>query len=136
MVGIGSEKGAPIPKLDENNKLLGYWSAESFQVQPGVAQISQENFGARDDGVAMMDSSRQYSKLDEEYLKKYTSEIGSEYLRGDSFSKVAFAMGNLKPIRRDVAPMDLSNLLAFFAGILLLSAYFPKAWLVRFYRLK
>ena len=49
VVGIGSEKGAPIPKLDEDNKLLGYWSAESFQMQPGVAQISQENFGARND---------------------------------------------------------------------------------------
>ena len=134
VVGIGSEKGAPIPKLDENNKLLGYWSAESFQVQPGVAQISQENFGARDDGVAMMDSSRQYSKLDEDYLKKYTAEIGSDYLRGDSFSKVASAMGNLKPIRRDLAPMELSNLFALLSGVLLLFAYIPKAWLGRFYR--
>jgi mxaL protein len=123
IVGIGSDKGAPIPKFDENNKLLGYWSAESFQMQPGVAQISQENFGARDDGVAMMDSSRQYSKLDESYLKKYAAEIGSDYVRGDSIATVQSAITSLKPARRDVAPMEIDRLLAGLAGLLLLAAY-------------
>lgn len=124
IVGIGSEKGAPIPKYDESNKLLGYWSAESFQMQPGVAQISQQNFGARDDGVALMDSSRQYSRLDEEYLKKYSDEIGSDYIRGDSIGRVQTAITHLKPARRDVAPMEINRLLAGLAGLLLLAAYF------------
>jgi mxaL protein len=124
VVGIGSEKGAPIPKFDENNKLLGYWSAESFQMQPGVAQISQENFGARDDGVALMDSSRQYSKLDEEYLKKYSAEIGSDYVRGSSMAGVQSAITSLKPARRDIAPMEINRILAGLAGLLLLAAYF------------
>ena len=123
IVGIGSDKGAPIPKYDENNKLLGYWSAESFAVQPGVAQISQENFGARDDGVALMDSSRQYSKLDEEYLKKYAAEIGSDYIRGDHIAPVLSAISHLKPARHDQAPMELHSLLAGIAGLLLLGAY-------------
>lgn len=124
IVGIGSNKGAPIPKYDENNKLLGYWSAESFQMQPGVAQISQENFGARTDDVAMMDSSRQFSKLDEEYLKKYSAEIGSDYVRGDHIASVLAAIANLKPARHDVAPMEIDRPLAGVAGLLLLIAYF------------
>ena len=123
VVGIGSEQGAPIPKYDENNKLLGYWSAESFALQPGVAQISQENFGTRDDGVALMDSSRAYSKLDEEYLKKYTSEIGSDYARGDSIATVLSAIRSLKPARRDIAPVEIHGWLAGLAGLLLLAAY-------------
>jgi mxaL protein len=123
IVGIGSEAGAPIPKFDENNKLLGYWSAESFQMQPGVAQISQENFGARNDDVAMMDSSRQFSKLDEEYLKKYSAEIGSDYVRGDSIATVQSAITSLKPARHDVAPMEINRLLAVLAGLLLLGTY-------------
>lgn len=126
IVGIGSDKGAPIPKYDENNKLLGYWSAESFALQPGVAQISQENFGTRDDGVAMMDSSRQYSKLDEEYLKKYSAEIGSDYVRGDSIAAVQTAFATLKPARHDVAPLQIDRLLAGLAGLLLLAAYLTR----------
>jgi mxaL protein len=123
IVGIGSDKGAPIPKFDENNKLLGFWSAESFQMQPGVAQISQENFGARNDDVAMMDSSRQFSRLDEEYLKKYSAEIGSDYVRGDNIATVQTAITRIKPARRDLAPMELNRLLAGLAGLLLLGAY-------------
>lgn len=126
IVGIGSDKGTPIPKYDENNKLLGYWSAESFAVQPGVAQISQENFGARDDGVALSDSSRQYSKLDEEYLKKYAEEIGSRYVRGDSFAAVERAFATLKPARHDLAPLTVDRVLATLAGLLLLAAYITR----------
>lgn len=126
VIGIGSEKGAPIPKLDENNKVLGYWSAESFAMQPGVAQISQENFGARDSEVAMMDSSRQFSKLDEDYLKKYTAEIGSDYVRGDNIALVQSAITSLKPARRDLAPVELNQWLAALAGLLLLGAYLSR----------
>jgi mxaL protein len=126
VIGIGSDKGAPIPKYDEQNKLLGYWSAESFATQPGVAQISQENFGARDSEVAMMDSSRQLSKLDEEYLKKYTAEIGSDYVRGDNIARVQTAITSLKPARHDQAPMRLDPWLAGLAGLLLLGAYISR----------
>lgn len=126
VIGIGSDKGAPIPKYDESNKLLGYWSAESFQMQPGVAQISQENFGARDDGVALMDSSRQLSRLDEEYLKKYTAEIGSDYVRGDNIAAVQLAINSLKPSRHDTAPVQLNHWLAALAGLLLLGAFLSR----------
>ena len=123
VVGIGSDKGTPIPKLDEHNKVLGYWSAESMRMQPGIAQISQENVGARNDEVAASDNDRVYSKLDEEYLKKYTAEIGSAYVRGDNVAKVQSAMDQLKPARHDVAPVDLNRMLAGLAGLLLLVAY-------------
>jgi len=123
VIGIGTEKGAPIPKYDENNKLLGYWSAESFQMQPGVAQISQENIGARNDDVAYSESARQFSKLDEEYLKKYSAEIGSDYVRGDSIAAVQNAVASRNPARHDIAPLELNRLLAGLAGLLLLGAY-------------
>jgi mxaL protein len=29
-VGIGSDKGTAIPKLDDKNQVIGYWSADSF----------------------------------------------------------------------------------------------------------
>ncbi|MCX7628333.1 MAG: VWA domain-containing protein [Methylophilaceae bacterium] len=125
VVGIGSDKGTPIPKYDENNRLLGYWSAESFQMQPGVAQISQENLGARDNEVALSDSSRQLSRLDEAYLKKYTAEIGSDYVRGDHLARVLSAITNLPPARHDMAPLRIDAFLAGLAGVLLLGAHLP-----------
>jgi mxaL protein len=72
----------------------------------------------------LMDSSRQYSKLDEEYLKKYSAEIGSDYVRGDSIAGVQLAITSLKPARRDIAPMEIDRILAGLAGLLLLAAYF------------
>lgn len=123
VVGIGDDGDSPIPKYDEDNRLLGYWSAESMRMQPGIAQISQENIGARNDDVAPSDSDRQYSRLDEEYLKRYATELGAAYVRGNNTANVQSAMDRLKPARHDTAPVGLDRFLAGLAGLLLLGAY-------------
>ncbi|MDP2248347.1 MAG: VWA domain-containing protein, partial [Nitrosomonadales bacterium] len=87
-VGVGSDKGTPIPKLDEKNQLIGYWSAESFALQPGIAQISESNIGTRDDNVAGGENDRYLSKLDEEYLKSLAKEINAKYVRGNNLQNI------------------------------------------------
>lgn len=126
LVGIGSDKGTAIPKLDEKNQLIGYWSAESFAMQPGVAQISQENIGVRNDSVAVGDNDRFLSKLNEDYLKSVAKEVGGNYVRGDNLQNILQAMEAQKPARRDIAPFGLHWLLASLAGLLLIAAYLPK----------
>lgn len=126
LVGVGSEKGASIPKLSEKNQLIGYWSNESFALQPGIAQISESNLGVRDDNVAGGEQDRFVSKLNAEYMKSIAKEIGSTYVDGDNVHNILDAMKNQKPARRDVAPFDLSWVLASLAGLLLLTAYFSK----------
>jgi len=126
MVGVGSDKGTPIPKLDEKNQLIGYWAGDSFAMQPGIAQISEQNIGVRDDNVAGGESDRYLSKLDEEYLKTLAKEINGDYVRGDSAQAVIHAMKNQKPARRDRAPLELSWILAGLAALLLLAAYVPQ----------
>lgn len=126
LVGIGSEKGAAIPKLSEKNQVIGYWSNESFAMQPGVAQISQQNLGIRDDNVAGGEQDRFISKLNSEYLKSIAKEIGATYVLGDNVHTLLDAMKTQKPARRDTAPYDLSWVLASLAGLLLLAAYFTK----------
>jgi mxaL protein len=126
LVGVGSEKGASIPKLSETNQLIGYWSNESFALQPGIAQISQSNLGVRDDNVAGGEQDRFVSKLNAEYLQGIAKEVGSTYINGDNIHAILDAMKNQKPARRDVAPFDLSWVMASIAGLMLLAAYFSK----------
>ncbi len=125
-VGIGTEKGVAIPKLSDKNQVIGYWSNESFAMQPGIAQISESTLGVRDDNVAVSQHDRFISKLNPEYLKSVAKEIGANYILGDSVHTILDALKSQKPARRDVAPFDLSWILASIAGLLLLGAYFTK----------
>jgi len=125
-VGIGSDVGTPIPKFDEHNQLIGYWSGDSFAMQPGIAQISESNLGVRDDNVAGGTSDRYLSKLDEEYLKELAKEVNGLYVRGNNVHDVLSAMKKQKPVRKDKAGFEIRWILAGLAGILFILAYTPK----------
>lgn len=125
-VGVGSEKGSSIPKLDDKNQLIGYWSADSFAMQPGIAQISEANIGVRDNNVASGEGDRYISKLQEDYLKSLSKEVNGDYVRADNLQRILSAMKNQKPARRDIAPYEIQWILASLAGLLFLMAYFPK----------
>lgn len=125
LVGVGSAQGVAIPKLSDKNQLIGYWSNESFAMQPGIAQISESTLGVRDNNVAGQ-YDRYISKHNAEYLKSVAKEIGAKYVYGDNVHTLLDAMKNQKPARRDIAPFDLSWILASLAGLLLLTAYFTK----------
>ena len=126
LVGIGSDKGTAIPKLDEKNQLIGYWSAESFAMQPGVAQIAQENIGTREDSVATAPSDRYMSRLDEKYLISLAKDISGTYVNGNSVQSILTAMKNQPPARREKTAFDLKWIIASLAGLLFLAAYLPK----------
>lgn len=125
-VGIGTEEGIAIPKLSEDNQVIGYWSNESFAMQPGIAQISESTLGVRDDNVATGDHDRFISKLSTEYLNSLVQEIGAKYIKGDSVYTVLDAMKEQKPARRDIAPLDLDWLFATLAGLSVLGMYASK----------
>jgi len=125
-VGIGSDKGTPIPKFDEHNQLIGYWANESFAMQPGIAQISESNLGTRNDSIANSESDRYLSKLDEEHLKELAKDVNGMYVRGDDVQHILTAMKSQKPARREKANFELRWILASVAGILFLLAYTPK----------
>ncbi len=126
IVGIGSDKGTAIPKLDEHNQIIGYWANESFAMQPGVAQISQDNIGARNDEIANDVSDRYMSKVDEKYLQSLSSEVSGHYVNGDSLQNILAAMKKQPPARREKAAFELKWIIASLAGLLFLAAYLPK----------
>ncbi len=125
-VGIGSIEGAPIPKYDEKNQLIGYWSNDSFAMQPGIAQISEANLGVRDNNVAGGTGDRFISKLQEDYLKDLSKEVSGDYVRGDSLQSILTAMKHQKPARTDIAPYGIHWVLASIAALLVLVTYLPK----------
>jgi mxaL protein len=131
-VGIGSEKGNAIPKLDDKNQLIGYWAIDSFAIQPGIAQISEANLGGRNNDVAGGTGDRYISTLQEQYLKSLSKEISGDYVRGDSLQSILTAMEKQKPSRRDVAAYNIQWILALFAAFIFLSAYITKDMFTNF----
>jgi mxaL protein len=131
LVGIGGDKSTPVPKLDENNKVIGYWSNSTYQLEPGIAQVSEETRGERDNSIATSDYERYTSVLDEKYLQTLAKETGAKYVRGDNREKVLAAMRHQKPAKRDTTPLQISALLAGIAGLLILAVYIPQHWLTQ-----
>lgn len=124
-VGIGSQTGTPIPKYIENDQLIGYWSNESFAVQPGISQISEGNLGARDESVALSPQDRYLSRLDARYLQSLAKEIGAQYVSGQHLLDVVAAMQRQKPAQLAAAPFKCQRLLAGLAGLFVILAYLP-----------
>ena len=115
LAGVGTFEGTAIPKYDNKNQLIGYWSNESFALQPGMAQISQGNIGARNDNVASGASDRYLSRLDEKYLIDLSKEIKGQYVRASNETVVLDAMSKQKPAWRDQSQLPLRHILTFFA---------------------
>ncbi|MBU3735487.1 MAG: VWA domain-containing protein [Methylobacterium sp.] len=126
LVGIGGNKPSVVPKLDENNKVLGYWSNNTYQLEPGIAQVSSETRGTRDDAVATQEHERMYSKLDEEYLVWLAKAIHADYVRGDSTPAVLQRMRHLPPARRAATPWPVDWLLGLAAAVLIIITYLPR----------
>lgn len=123
LVGIGTEEGVAIPKLSEDNQVIGYWSNESFAMQPGIAQISESTLGVRDDNIAVGEHDRFISKLASEYMESVAKEIGAKYIKGDDSYRVLKAMREQKPARRDIAPLPLGWILATLAALCIVATY-------------
>tara|TARA_B110000116_G_scaffold207152_1_gene182515 strand:+ start:164 stop:1132 length:969 start_codon:yes stop_codon:yes gene_type:complete len=114
-VGIGSDEGTPIPKYDNKNQLIGYWSNESFALQPGVAQISAQNAGGRDNNVSSASYDRYLSRLDEEYLKSLAQEVKGNYVNGSDIKEILSAMKKQPSAWRDDTEVQLRNIFSLFA---------------------
>ena len=123
-VGIGSDEGTPIPKYDNKNQLIGYWSNESFALQPGVAQISAQNAGGRDNNVSNASYDRYLSRLDEKYLKSLAQEVKGNYVNGSDLKEILSAMKKQPSAWRDDTEVQLRTLFSFFALVFFIMQFF------------
>lgn len=122
LVGVGDTEPSPIPKLDSNNKTVGYWSIYSIKIAPGIAVNDGPN-NKRDESYASAPYEYYLSKLDEAYMNELASDIQGRYVKAGSFNELTQAMLNQKASYRDNTNYDLSWLLALGALMSILSLY-------------
>lgn len=103
IAGIGGSEAVPIPYLDEDDQVIGYWA------QDEVMQVDRHSVGRPstqgDEAMAGIDSSdvreriargtEHLSSLRESYLKRLAAETGLDYLR--TTTDEAFARALLDP---------------------------------------
>lgn len=122
-VGVGTDQGAGIPKLTENNQMIGYWSNESFAVQPNIAQVTASKSSGRDDSVAVSDYDRYISRRASAYLKKLSEEIGAQYLDGDDPHHVLQHIQKHSSPRYEIVAYPIDWILATLSAVCIVSAY-------------
>ncbi len=122
IVGVGGDQPFPIPKLDSENKVLGYWAFSNSIMAPSQVQ-SEESVGTRDDSIATAEYDRYLSQLDEAYLKELSAEIGANYLRANSPETLISRMRQQKPAAQELAEIDINPFLISAALLLVLACY-------------
>lgn len=122
IVGVGGDQPVPIPKLDSENKVLGYWAFSNSIMAPSQVQ-SEESLGTRDDSIASAEYDRYLSQLDEIYLKELSAEIGATYMRANTADTIINKMQQQKPAAKALAEIDMRPFLIGAALLLVLACY-------------
>ena len=122
IAGVGGDEPFPIPKLDSENKVLGYWAYSNSIMAPSQV-ISEDSVGTRDDSIATDDYNRYLSKLEGTYLQELSGEIGAKYIRANSAENLLNAMKAQKPAGYDTTRFPIDWLLILSAICLVLVQY-------------
>lgn len=124
LVGVGSDRPAPIPKFNARNQIMGYWSVHGLNYQPSQI-VDEESLGKRDDSIATSPEEYYLSALNDGYLKELAVDIGASYVRGDRPENLLAAMKNLPAAGHDDSPVSIGWLFALLAGIFVMFEHLP-----------
>lgn len=127
VVGVGGEQERPVPKLDAQDRIVGYWQAQDAVrngFNPNLAGML-ENLRPDDPlPAAIAEGAPEHrSALRSEALQQQARAAGLDYLRLRDSSGLARALQ--RPTLADVrpAPRDLRPLFGLAAALLLLAAW-------------
>jgi mxaL protein len=115
IVGAGSDAALPIPKTDDDDRRVGYWSARD------VVQLVSP------DGTRIL-STEHLSALHEPHLKALAGRVGFGYLRLTTPESLAAAMRDARFARRAPAPTDFYWVPLGLALALLVVHFRPDGW--------
>jgi len=137
LFGAGSTVPQPIPKLDENDNIDGYWELEDVQRYAtfGMAEVQSvlqmESHGRNaPHGIHPQEiANANLSALDADNLHRLAKMTGLAYARLDNSDSLASQLTDYRQAKWRLAPTDLRPMLASLALLLLLRYYLPGRYL-------
>lgn len=112
VVGVGGATPRPVPRLDAENNVSGYWTAvdavrEGFY--PNLSELVKDEKTARElERTGAFDEVREHeSALNEDYLKLVGGSAGLRYLAATSARQVAAGIADAAIARHEKAERDV-----------------------------
>ena len=125
IVGIGNSKPSPIPKLNDKNQVIGYWSNDAIKLNP-ASNVDEGHDGGRDNTIANEPYEDYLSKLDEAYLKELSTEIGAKYIKAGSVEALITGISQLPSHIQFSVKFALNWLFDTLALLLIVAGYVPE----------
>jgi mxaL protein len=131
LVGVGGPQPRPVPRLDADNRIVGYWNAvdavrEGFY--PNLSElVKQDSSAAELERTGAFDEVREHmSVLNAEYFRQVGTAAGLDYIEADSAQRVASAVTDPKLARHENAERDMRIVFGFAAAIFVVIGWVQK----------
>jgi mxaL protein len=125
LTGIGSSQSSPVPHLDADNKITGYWTAvdavrEGFY--PNLSELVKQSASPAElERSGALDEVREHkSALNEEYLRLVGVSAGLGYVKADSPARVAATIADAAIARHEPAQRDMRIVFGLAAALLVM----------------
>jgi len=125
LVGIGSQQSSPVPHLDADNKIIGYWTAvdavrEGFY--PNLSELVKQSASPAElERSGALDEVREHkSALNEDYLRLVGVSAGLGYVKADSAARVAATVADASIARHEPAQRDMRIVFGLAAAVLVM----------------
>jgi mxaL protein len=122
LVGVGGPQPRPVPRLDADNHVVGYWTAvdavrEGFY--PNLSELVKQAPSPETlERSGALDEVQEYkSALNEEYLKLVGASAGLGYITSESPQQVASAIADPAIARREKAERDMRIVFGFGSAL-------------------
>ena len=125
LLGVGSPEPHPVPRLDAQNRIVGYWTAmdaarEGFH--PNLVETIEQSRSAEDleKSGALNDVVEHRSALQAAYLKQLGTAAGLGYATADTSQRLVELATDAKIERHENAERDV-RLIFGYAAVLLIA---------------
>jgi mxaL protein len=125
IVGVGGAQPRPVPRLDADNRIVGYWTAvdavrEGFY--PNLSEVvNQATSPAELERSGALDEVQEHkSALNEEYLGLIAASAGLRYLAPDPAAGFAAHVTDAAVARHEKAERDMRLVFGLAAALLVL----------------
>jgi mxaL protein len=131
LVGFGGAQPMPVPRLDADNNIVGYWSAidavrEGFY--PNLSEVVRQATSPSElERSGALDEVQEHkSALNEDYLKLVASSAALGYVRADSPHAVVSSITDSAAARHEKAERDMRIVFGLAAAVLVVMGWLQK----------